>query len=71
MGREYNSTAGKTISSAMKKWLYKWNGLYRLYKWNGLYRLYKWNGLYRLYKWNGIYRRNNLVAFYYPNASDI
>jgi hypothetical protein len=53
MGREYNSTAGKTISSAMKKWLYKWNGLYRLYK------------------WNGIYRRNNLVAFYYPNASDI
>ena len=62
MGREYNSTAGKTISSAMKKWLYKWNGLYRLYKWNGLYRLYKWNG---------IYRRNNLVAFYYPNASDI
>ena len=44
MGREYSSTAGKTIPSAMKKWLYKWNGLYM---------------------------RNNLVAFYYPNASDI
>ena len=40
MGREYSSTAGKTIPSAMKKW-------------------------------NGLYMRNNLVAFYYPNASDI